>query len=117
MSHTICLVSLGKNENLPDTVRYSPKHLVSQFLTFSHWLKIEMSENWKALDKKNKIQANICRKAERNKGLLSKPVWGHSCPGAGAGFGSIRRFPEKKGPEIIHSKVLTLHLICSFART
>lgn len=63
MGHTFCLVSLGKNENLPDTVRYSTKHLVSQFLTFSHWLKIETSENWKALDKKNKIQANICRKS------------------------------------------------------
>lgn len=98
------------------SVSCSTKHLVSQFLTFSHWLRIETSENWKALNKKNKIKANVGR-ADRKKGLLSVPGWGRSCLGAGAEAGSVHRFPEKKRPQIIHSKVLTLHLICSFART
>lgn len=42
-----------------------------------------MSENWKALDKKNKIKANKCRK----KGVLPEPVQAHSGPGLVRGLG------------------------------
>lgn len=99
------------------SVRYSTKHLVSQFLTFSHWLRIETSENWKALKKKNNIKANKCRTNREEERTPFSAGWGHSGLGVGAEVGSVHRFPEKKRPQIIHSKVLTLHLICSFART
>lgn len=95
-------------------VSFSTKHLVSQFLAFSHWLRTETSENWKALNKKSKIQANKCRTSRQDS---CQCQGGDACLGAGAEAGSVHRFPEKKRPQIIHSKVLTLHLICSFART
>lgn len=98
-------------------IRYTAKSPASQFSTFAHWLRIEMSENWKAVDKKN-IRDSQCGKSTEEE---MTPFRGHV--GTLLPLGLVQRLgvftdsQKRKGPKIIHSKVLTSHLNCSFGRT
>lgn len=77
-------------------VRYSTKHLVSQFLAFSHWLRIETSENWKALNKKNKIKADKCRTSRQEERTPFSARVGTLLPWCGCRDWECSQVPRKE---------------------
>lgn len=76
----------------------------SQFSTFPHWLRLEMSENWKAMDKKNNMRDSQRGKSTEEEMTPFRALVGTLLPlGLVQRLGLFTDSQKKKGPKMIHS--------------